>query len=182
MLWEKPVLSFGAHRGRSPLLVICSLPIFGRFSRRKNPFGKKPSSCWEKPSFVACFSSARYLFSTSLREVTSFAVGRCQEKLILREKPLSYEENPGIFGKNLFTVAYGVDGRVCVLPFLGTFSFSWPIRSCRKKLIVILRKTCLLFGACGADGRSSVPGPICFRKTLRCLSRWMTICASSVSR
>ena len=48
MLWEKPVLSFGAHRGWSPLLVLCSLPIFGRFSRRKNPFGKKPFSYWEK--------------------------------------------------------------------------------------------------------------------------------------
>ena len=77
MLWEKPVFSFSAHRGRSPLLVVYSLPIFGRFLCRKNPFGKKPLSCWEKPSFVACSSSARYLFSTSLREVSASSVGCC---------------------------------------------------------------------------------------------------------
>ena len=41
IFWEKPVFSSGAHRGRSPLLVVYSLPIFGRFLCRKNPFGKK---------------------------------------------------------------------------------------------------------------------------------------------
>ena len=46
----KTCLLFGAHRGRSPFLAVHSLPIFGRFLRRKNPFGKKPLSCWEKPS------------------------------------------------------------------------------------------------------------------------------------
>ena len=38
----------------------------------------------------------------------------------------------GFFGKNLFTVACGVDGHVCVLQFLGTFSFSWLV-CCGKK-------------------------------------------------
>ena len=74
MLWEKPVflviIEVGRHfslfslyrssgdffvgktrsgktRGRAPLLIVHSLPIFGRFLSRKNPLGKKPFSCWE---------------------------------------------------------------------------------------------------------------------------------------
>ena len=85
ILWEK-TCPFGGHRGRSPLLVVYSLPIFGRFLRGKNPFGKKPSSCWEKPSFVACFSSARYLFSTGLREVATFCRRSVLGKTLLERK------------------------------------------------------------------------------------------------
>ena len=50
---------FGAHRDWSLFLAVSSLPIFGRFLCRKNPYGKKPLSFWEKP-FVLYQSSGSF--------------------------------------------------------------------------------------------------------------------------
>ena len=57
----------------------------------------------------------------------------------MREKPLSCKENPERFGKNLFTMACGVVGHICVLQFYDHFLFLG----------------CLLFGPYGTCGRYS---------------------------
>jgi len=125
MFWEKPVLSFGAHRGRLPLLVVCSLPIFGRFLCRKNPLGKKnfwvtgrSRLLWHVLALLAScslpvFGRLLLLPSVGVRKNSPW-----EKNLYLVRKTL------GVFGKNLFTVACEVDGRVC-----------------------------LRFGVCGAGGR-----------------------------
>ena len=87
----KTCLLFGAHRGRSLFLVVYSPPILGRFLCRKNPFGKKPLSCWEKSldSLLVLYQSSgdfcgfsrslcsagRLLFSTLLGEISAPLVG-----------------------------------------------------------------------------------------------------------
>ena len=81
-------------------------------------------SCWEKPSFWFCSSSARYLLSTSLREISAASVGCCWKNPSW-EKPLCCEENPWLFWEK----------PLCGGLFLG-------------KPIVILGKTCFFFGAC----------------------------------
>ena len=121
----KTCLLFGAYRGRSPFLAIYSLPIFGRFLRRKNPFGKKPLSCWETPSLwhglalLAIYSLP--VFGRFLR-LQSVVVVR--KKPILGEKPLCCEENPWLFREK---------------PLYGGLFLGKPI--------VILGKTYVLFGA-----------------------------------
>ena len=77
MLWENLSFLLVLIEVGRPFSLFVLYRSSGDFYVGKTRLGKKPSSCWEKPSFVACFSSARYLFSTSLREVTAFAVGRC---------------------------------------------------------------------------------------------------------
>ena len=90
---------FGAHRGRLPFLAVCSLPILGRFLRRKNPFGKKPLSCWEKLSLWRVLA---LLASCSLPVFGRF----------LRLQSMVIRKNP-FWGKNLYIVrkTHGSFGR-----------------------------------------------------------------------
>ena len=97
LFWEKTCLLFGAYRGRAPFLAIYSLPIFGRFLRRKNPFGKKPLSCWETPSLwhgLALLTICSLPVCGRFLRLHSVVV---REKPILGEKPLCCEETPWLF-------------------------------------------------------------------------------------
>ena len=127
ILWEKPFLLVVIEVGRyfSLFSLYRSSGDFfvGKTRSGKNlRFAGRSRLLWRVLALLAICSLPVF------GRLPLFAVGRCCEKLVLREKPLSCEENPGCFReKPLYGGLWSGWPCLC-LAVLGIFLFSWPIR------------------------------------------------------
>ena len=135
VVWEKPVLSsvligVGRHS-----LFFTLYRSSGDFCVGKTHLGKKPLSCWEKPSLW------RVLVLLAMCSLPVF--GRFLRFQLLLGKNSSWEKNlsfvrktHGFFGKNLFTAAYLLGksivilGKTCRLFLLGSLAASASLVRC----------------------------------------------------
>ena len=126
ILWEKPVFLVVIEVGRH-FSLFSLYRSSGDFFVGKTRSGKnlrvagRSRLLWRVLALLAICSLPVF------GRLPLFAVGRCWEKLFLREKPLSCEENPGCFREKPLYGGLWSRWPYLLLAVLGTFSFSWLV-------------------------------------------------------